>query len=139
MATPIETARWEIADAIGVAQTARSLDPSLEDVLAEVDTGLTQVRDRLDAQLESPAPERPGDSLYSAVQSADASPWEAALTAVMTLQIHVKVAKDELFGDEEEGTRPAAGLSDADDLRQAFATLEGSLDSARARLRERAS
>jgi hypothetical protein len=96
------------------------------------------MRDLLDAQLDQPAAVS-GDSLHSAVASPDAQPWEAALTAVLTVQVHVRVARTELVGGEETDEQPVADLPDADQLRQLFAQVAASLDAARQTLRQKTS
>ncbi len=143
MSLRIASARDEVAEAISATQEARTLAPQLDAELERVEERLTSVRQRLDDLAgSSSAPSRIG-SLYSWVASPDASPWEASLTAVMTVQIHTGVARSALFGTEPgdddaepEYDEPVPALDGGDELSSAFEEIEASLDAARKRLRE---
>jgi len=143
MSLRISSARDEVAEAISATQEARTLAPRLDAELERVEERLTSVRQRLDDLAGSSSAEpSPIGSLYSWVASPDASPWEASLTAVMTVQIHTGVARSALFGTEPgddaepEYDEPVPTLDGGDELSSAFEEIEASLDAARKRLRE---
>lgn len=144
MSLRIASARDEVVEAISATQEARTLAPQLDAELERVEERLTSVRHRLaDLAGSSSAKPSPIGSLYSWVASPDASPWEASLTAVMTVQIHTGVARSALFGTEPgdddaepEYDEPVPTLDGGDELSSAFEEIEASLDAARKRLRE---
>ena len=139
------SARDEVAEAMCVVMRAQDLAPELSSELQRIDEGLRSIRQRLEEQAGDapPAPTTVG-SLYTYTSHADDPEWEAKLGAVMTVQIHVGVARSDLFGQDpdtpederNEYDEPPPQLEGADELRQAFDDVEAALDAARQRLRD---
>lgn len=139
------SARDEVAEAMCVVMRAQDLAPELASELQRIDESLRSIRQRLEEQAADapPAPTTVG-SLYSYTSNPDDPEWESKLTAVMTIQIHVRGARADLFGQDPdtpedervEYDEPPPKLHGADDLQRAFDDVEAALDAARQRLRE---